>query len=139
MGVPAMSVRPIPRGKSFTGLTHKERERQLSSLDGASAYRASKHVSITPNCARCVARRNRLAELEKEFAQLRRKLINVERELSEQLVDQQTPQHAASPADIALVQESAKLRITIDTLMRFQVSCALSWFSSTLLAYDLFA
>lgn len=113
-------VKPLKmtRAKTFTGLTQKERARQLNSLDGSAAFTAVAGFGNRHTCARCAERRQRLEQLEREFGELRANLISKERVLATE--DEQAAGRA-SAKELALVQESAKLRITIDTLMRFQV------------------
>lgn len=109
-----------PRGKTFVGLTSKERCRQLQSLDGFSAYASPSSQEKSPRfCSSCKSRRQRIVELEQEFRDLRERLLSKRTVLD--VLDTSTENMSSSPTELALIQESAKLRITIDTLMRFQV------------------
>lgn len=106
------------RGNSFKGLTSKERRNQLRSLQGSTLYNKSTSESEhTHDCSKCSAKRKRIQELEDEFQTLRDTL------LSKQVLNEIKIEDlgSSSSSQLALVQESAKLRITIDTLMRFQV------------------
>ena len=112
------------RGKTLTGLTAKERERQIHKLDGSSAFSPKSNKEGIPVCKKCQQRKEFIASMEKEFHNLRQVLLNKSRvpDLSEndQLFDKDA-RKSSSSVQLALIQESAKLRITIDTLMRFQV------------------
>lgn len=112
--------RPL-RGKTSSGLTSLERLKQLHSLDGSLAYSDKiSHSYVGQRCARCVARRQKIQELKEEFNELRKILISNKAVLN---IPEETQQTGNLPPEegLDLVQESAKLRITIDTLMRFQV------------------
>lgn len=109
-----------PRGKTFVGLTSKERSRQLQSLEGFSAYANPHSQEKSPRfCSSCKKRRHRIVELEQEFRDLRERLLSKRTVLD--VLDTSAENTSSSSTELALIQESAKLRITIDTLMRFQV------------------
>ncbi|KAI0559185.1 hypothetical protein FGB62_165g016 [Gracilaria domingensis] len=113
-----------PRGKTFVGLTSKERSKQLQSLDGFAAYASSSAREKQPrSCSTCEMRRQRFLELEKEFNELREKLLS---KTVLDVLENTSEDMSSSPLELVLIQESAKLRITIDTLMRFQfgLTCA---------------
>lgn len=87
------------------GLTSAERNRLLARL----------HTRRRPPCPKCTAYRSRIAELQREFEALRSLLM---------------PKACVEPVDAiaktsvklrGLAEEGAKLRITIDTLVRSQV------------------
>lgn len=109
------------RRKSVPGLTSKERLKQLQSLDGAQAFSPVLDQSdVGQGCQRCAERKKKIVELEKEFADLRKVLISQKRVID---VSDKPGKKGSTRGreELALIQESAKLRITIDTLMRFQV------------------
>eukprot|EP00171_Calliarthron_tuberculosum_P009809 IDg9809t1 len=109
--------RAFGRNASVVGLTEKEHQRHVAALDGAAAYRLSavSPAQPRPQCKRCAARRLRLGEIRSEFERLRSQII------SDDIVSMAPCDPDAEPEVVELIQESAKLRITIDTLMRFQV------------------
>lgn len=111
------------RRKSFRGFTEKERSKQVRSLNGSAAIASNNRENSTRHhCVQCQRRRDRILHLETEFKQLRELLLNKQRVF---FSNEQENQNQLNQQEISLVQESAKLRITIDTLMRFQVSSVL--------------
>lgn len=99
----------LARSASVVGMTEKERERVVASLEH------TEEESRGGNCAKCDARRRRLDEIRAEFERLRTHII------SDDVVEMTTPYGETEPELVELAQESARLRITIDSLMRFQV------------------
>lgn len=110
-----------PRGKTSSGLTSLERRKHLESLDGSTAFIQERSENTEGHeCEHCASRRSKIKAMQQEFQQLRELLIT-KKSVLEIPDSAQTEKDAASPEELALIQESAKLRITIDTLMRFQV------------------
>ncbi len=108
---------------SSVGLTEKERQRydieRLASDVEVFNVATTNCSSSRHWCERCEERRTKLARLQREIDRMRHLIIN------DDIVTLEAPANSVvSPEVLELAQESAKLRITIDSLMRFQVRCA---------------
>lgn len=103
--MPCEALSPVPSVQSDEGLTPAERERLMLRLN----------TRRPPPCARCIAYRGRLLELQREFERLRAQLI------AKPLVEPREARPKMPPKMLDLAEEGAKLRITIDTIMRSQV------------------
>ena len=115
-----MSAAPS-RGKTFTGFTDKERIKKLQSLEGSAAYKTTPLDSRgETTCVRCAGRKQRISAINREFQQLRELLIT-EKSVLNVCSSPAGNEIASSGEELELIQEGAKLRLTIDTLMRFQV------------------
>lgn len=108
---------------SSVGLTEKERQRYNMSRLASDVEVFNVSVSNSKGCnsprhwcERCEQRRAKLARLQREIDRMRHLIIN------DDIVTLEVPSDTVvSPQILELAQESAKLRITIDSLMRFQV------------------
>lgn len=110
-----------PRGKTLTGLTSIERSKHVNSLMGSSMFSSEETLKkVTQlSCRQCAEHRELLLKLQQEFFSVRDRLISEKRVLN--FAGDATTLSRRSSNKFALVQEGAKLRLTIDTLMRFQV------------------
>lgn len=123
---------------SSVGLTEKERARFMTK-QSAEVEVFSRPEPAPCNrqwCERCEERRTKLARLQREIDRMRHIIIN------DDIVTLEVPPGTGvTPEVLELAQESAKLRITIDSLMRFQVRLLLGVFGAlflTLLAREVF-
>lgn len=111
----------LARPKSVTGLTVKERLKQLQGLEGCKVFSSNLDGAKPPvqGCQGCELRLRKLEELEKEFEVLRKDLLSGRRRL--EVAEKTEKEKKRGQEESALIRESAKLRITIDMLMRFRV------------------
>lgn len=112
----------VSHSVSSVGLTEKERQRyNIARLaSDVEVFNISPNINCSTSarhwCERCEERRTKLARLQREIDRMRHLIIN------DDIVTLEVPSDTVvSPEVLELAQESAKLRITIDSLMRFQV------------------
>ena len=117
------------RRNSFRRMTEKERSKQMRNLTGFETIHPHfRHSLKSQYCEKCVKNRDRIRQLEREFNELREQLLSKKRIFDSNVTEKREEKSKrGTPSDgkLALVQESAKLRITLDALMRFQLFEAL--------------